>query len=723
MSQNSKDKQKKRVTKQQKMVRILCLILAIIMFLGVATTVIYYLTTIIRADENSAQTEVINTSSLKDSEDVLISVGLMYGDNITTSFQIESEAGYEVGIVDLEGDRSFKRIWDLWDTTYSVMADGNISKTGMTYYFTPYSEYPMLGGYHVQIDCDDLSEDELATLIYATQNYLWQMGMYAIPSYIHTGYAIRAGHFATWNDAAEYVEIIQTIYPDRYVSVVQPKDTAVSVVNPYTDVIAFEFDCGASMEFGIQAKTRADGNAYIKTPAGNVYDGVFCFKRYSNGTVDGVSLINILPLECYIAGVLPSEITNTWPIEVQREFAITVRSFTLTHIHKHSYFGFDLCNTTDCQVYKGAGRVNDTVMEAVTGTKGKVVTYQGDIVTAYYSSSMGGVTVSPSDAWGGNQEVPYLRAIETPWEDYEAHHNGFWITEATPESIYECLVRAGYTDLKGPVDDIKITEFAKNSTYVKKLLLTDIYGNQLEIVNTDRIRISLSAFLNSANFVVGRGSVEYETRKPYDSLAGKTPEQTGTDAPTDTDPEETEKPDDTPKDKSYGYIDLDTYVVATSSSTERAYRSSTVRVITGGGEIEHNKRDVFVISKDNAEAFLGADKLNFLKDYQSERSEDLTSEGSGTGNESTSGEGSAQESGSTETSTAATPTAIIRKTEYAENPNNFIFVGKGWGHGVGISQYGSYDLAMMGYKAEDILLAYFVGADIINYHSSNNFRN
>ena len=47
----------------------------------------------------------------------------------------------------------------------------------------------------------------------------------------------------------------------------------------------------------------------------------------------------------------------------------------------------------------------------------------------------------------------------------------------------------------------------------------------------------------------------------------------------------------------------------------------------------------------------------------------------------------------------------------------------GWGHGVGISQYGSYDLAVMGYTAEEILLAYFVGAEIMNYRDTNNFKN
>mgnify|MGYP001179347812 FL=1 len=189
-------------------------------------------------------------------------------------------------------------------------------------------------------------------------------------------------------------------------------------------MILFEYDCGGESELGLKAHEDKNGNTYIMTPARNVYDGVFCFKRYDNGETDGVSLINILPLEAYIAGVLPYETSNSWLPETLKAFAVTVRSFTLTHLNKHKQYGFDLCTTTECQVYKGAGRINENVMNAVLETKGDVMTYDGDIVNAYYSSSMGGVTVSAKDAWGSSTEYPYLAAVETPWENYMVHNNG-----------------------------------------------------------------------------------------------------------------------------------------------------------------------------------------------------------------------------------------------------------------------------------------------------------
>ena len=55
---------------------------------------------------------------------------------------------------------------------------------------------------------------------------------------------------------------------------------------------------------------------------------------------------------------------------------------------------------------------------------------------------------------------------------------------------------------------------------------------------------------------------------------------------------------------------------------------------------------------------------------------------------------------------------------YVKRLDNFIIVGKGWGHGVGISQYGSYDLAVLGYSAKEILDAYFDGIVLVHYRST-----
>ena len=65
---------------------------------------------------------------------------------------------------------------------------------------------------------------------------------------------------------------------------------------------------------------------------------------------------------------------------------------------------------------------------------------------------------------------------------------------------------------------------------------------------------------------------------------------------------------------------------------------------------------------------------------------------------------------------------VLYKVAYADDEDNFIFVGKGWGHGVGMSQYGARDMAGMGYDAEEILAAYFKDTEIMHYEDSDNFN-
>ena len=694
-----------REEKKKTAVRIVCLILAFMMCAGAAYTLIATLILDVKADTPttySSNSGSIDTSSLKNSGDVLISVGLMFGSNITTSFQITTDVAYEIGKQYLGGDRGFEPIWDLYDTTLTVMSDANVAKDGYTYTTTDSYWDTKIGSYHVQVDCDDLDRWEFAELMSNTAWQVSNLGQYQIPSYIYTGYAIRVGDFATWDDAAVYLDLVKEIYPDRYVSVVTPEQTAVSVVNPYTDKIVFEYDCGSGSELGFRAHANNVGNTYIKTPAGNVYDGVFAFKRYYNGSVDGVSLINVIPLEAYIAGVIPYEMEGNWPIEVLKEFAVTVRSFSLTHGNKHVNHNFDLCNTTCCQMYKGAGRVNDNVMEAIMSTEGQVVAYKGDIITAYYSSTQGGVTVSVQDVWGGTVEVPYLQAKETPWEDYKGHANGFWITEVSPESLLERLPNAGYTSLQGAIEDVEIVELAKNSTYVKELRVTDIYGNSITLRNTDKVRTSLTPYVNSANFVVGKGSVEYTLETPYDSLSDSRDDYYEDDHPDydEGDDEDDGKIDYSDYDISWGYMDLDSYYVISSQTMEKAYRNDSVNVLTGDGVVDHDKRDIFVMSRESAAAFLGDDYLIYLEGYEEDNDDRFN----------------------TEIVEDKSDEYVTYKIAHAEDSRNFIFVGKGWGHGVGISQWGSYDLAIMGYGYEDILLAYFTGAEIIDYRDANNFN-
>ncbi len=709
-----------REERKKRMVRIMAMILAFLMVAGAATYTIMMLASAVSADETSGYT-TIDTSSLEDSGDVPVSVGLMYGSNITVSFQTWVANGYTLGLQNMYGGKEFTPIWDLWTNSVSVAADTNLYKDGSSYYPAYGAGNTYIGAYHLEVHCDIYDRNGFTQLYESKKEEVTWYGYYAIPAYIYTGYALRVGNFETYEQAQAHLETVRQIFPGHTVTVAYPTGTAVSVINPYTDRIEFEFDCGGRVELGLRAKEDWNGNTHLKTPAGNVYDGVFAFKRYNNGSVDGVSLINIISLEAYIGGVLPFETSNTWPIETQKAFAIAVRSFTLTQLNKHSSHTFDLCNTVHCQVYKGAGRINQSVMQALRDTKGKVVSYDGQIVTAYYSSSTGGVTVDAEDAWGSKIKTPYLRAKATPWEDYVNHSNAFWTTEISPTTLLERLRQAGYTSLYGAVADVFIKEFANNSTYIKALGVTDIYGNTVTITNTDSVRTALTPYVKSSNFVIGKGSVAYTVAAP--TLPEPVPAETlppETVPPETTPPETDEKPNRT-YDKDFGYTDILQFTVMTAEgscggqreeSEVDGVKKTNISVLTGDGEINYPKRDVFVMSVENAAAFLGEETVPVSK---------------------TDGESELPETAAPETAAPVPETAVTAneqenngeisyKVAYAENENNFIIVGKGWGHGVGMSQWGAYDLAVLGKTAEEILHAYFTDIEIVHYTETKNFR-
>lgn len=666
------------------MVRIVALIMALLMVGGMAYYTIYVLTTSVgAANTETTTTDVIDTSSLKNSGDVLVSVGLMYGSSLTQGFAVWSDKGYTIGSQKLTDGRVFEELWDIQTSYISCTVDDNLTLTDGTFLLAEDDDETVIGGWHIQVGCDDYDRGELEELIDDTEDEVNDLGLYLIPSYIDHEYALRVGAFASEDDAEDYLDEVEDIFRRMDVEIVEPSNTAVSIADPDNEYILFEFDCRAELELGLTAHEDANGNTYMATPAGNIYDGVFCFKRYDNGDVEGVQLANILPLEAYLAGVLPYETSNTWPLETLKAFAITVRSYTLSHLNKHmDRYGFDLCNTTECQVYKGAGRINQRIMDAVLETAGKILVYEDKIVNAYYSSSMGGVTVSAEDAWGGQGKLPYLKAVETPWERYMTHNNGFWMYEISPSALCDHLNQKGYTTLEDEIEDVEILELAENSTYVKKLRVTDIHGESVTIEYTDNVRISLTPYVKSANFVVGRGSVEYTENVVIEENYASEEEEIESIGGTSSS-----------SGKESGYTNVDGCYVITADELDRHYTSIWTSIATGDETVLYDRIDFFVMSSQNASAFLGDEYEKYAAAEEKPEEKRYN----------------------TEVVSDKSDSEMLCKVAYAENEDNFIFVGKGWGHGVGMSQYGARDLADMGYSADDILYSYFTDVEIVDY--------
>jgi stage II sporulation protein D len=116
----------------------------------------------------------------------------------------------------------------------------------------------------------------------------------------------------------------------------------------------------------------------------------------------GIILVNELPLETYLAGVITSEMSSRCPAEFLRAQCITARSWLLAMTEpKHEAEPFDRCNDDCCQRYQGTGDLSDMAIDAVESTRGMVlIAPDGRVVDANYSKSCGGVVELPEHVWG-----------------------------------------------------------------------------------------------------------------------------------------------------------------------------------------------------------------------------------------------------------------------------------------------------------------------------------
>ena len=117
-------------------------------------------------------------------------------------------------------------------------------------------------------------------------------------------------------------------------------------------------------------------------------------------------VVNRLPLDRYLRGVVPWEMPEDWHPEALRAQAVVARSYALATLKPGTLF--DLYPDTRSQVYGGIEAEEDSTNRAIGSTAGQVVTWQGRVATTFYHSTSGGRTSSNAEAWPGSPAVPYL---------------------------------------------------------------------------------------------------------------------------------------------------------------------------------------------------------------------------------------------------------------------------------------------------------------------------
>jgi SpoIID/LytB domain protein len=151
-----------------------------------------------------------------------------------------------------------------------------------------------------------------------------------------------------------------------------------------------------------------------------VYGGELKLQPDAYGTY---TLVNSVPLETYLRGVVPHEM-GAWPPDASIEAqAILSRTYALRNLQRFEADDYQLCANTDCQVYKGLTEVYPSTDQAVTKTRGQVLTYDNELADAVYFSTSGGVTAHFHDIWDG-AERPYLKpVIDAPQPIWDLSQN------------------------------------------------------------------------------------------------------------------------------------------------------------------------------------------------------------------------------------------------------------------------------------------------------------
>ena len=117
-------------------------------------------------------------------------------------------------------------------------------------------------------------------------------------------------------------------------------------------------------------------------------------------------VINTVPLEPYLYGVIPAEIGSDVPLEAMKAQAVAARTYALKNRGKCRVDGFDLDDTTHCEGYFGVDGETALSNAAVDDTRGQVLTYAGRLIDAPYSTDSGGMTACDT-----NGDCPYLCAV------------------------------------------------------------------------------------------------------------------------------------------------------------------------------------------------------------------------------------------------------------------------------------------------------------------------
>lgn len=367
-------------------------------------------------------------------DELTLRVGLAYGSNALVSANLENNTGYGSGyrFGYYDSDLDFVELGRTSSsvTKLTMVKVQNIWVSG-TSYSTSDNGGELIGCYHVQMPGSYNSYNAAYSKAsdYSDGFVAW----------IDGAYQVRVGAYETKAEAESRASSLGG-------TVVGTGSYAVNVTQTGKANILFQFDGGSSTALGIMPDVTGAGETrtWFK---GYRYPGGFRYERVNGGNL---TVVNIVDMEDYLIGVVPYEMSDSWPLEALKAQAVCARSYAYNSLNHHSSYHFDICNGTDCQVYYGYGggsTYNANAARAVEETSGVYAKYNGKVIETFYSASHGGASESVYNVWGSSLSTyPYLCGVKDPYEADTASMNPYssWTVSYTTSTLTQRLQSKGY---------------------------------------------------------------------------------------------------------------------------------------------------------------------------------------------------------------------------------------------------------------------------------------
>lgn len=540
-----------------------------------------------------------------------VKIGLYFKPTAQSQVDISSNKGVSFYAFDSVTNNEYSVYNSNAGEVITIRKDGFFTNSGLKYTAIGETANPAIstsGPYHIQVGGNYSTYNDALKIV--QDNII--KGIDSYPVYTDSGWNVWLGFYTSKASADNAIADVKAKIGDSTYTVIEKVDNRIYGVNSNGEV-KFMYASDKNLLRGKSLSIENSNSINIGNAKLNSFRGQVEFLRKTDSDM---TIINVLSMEEYLYGVVPNEMQASSNPEALKAQAIAARTYAYKLINKHAAYGFNLCSTTDCHVYKGFASENPTTNKVVDETKDMVVTYNGSLAETLYFSSSGGKTEAAVNVWG--TDFPYLRSVEDKYESGQST-NYNWCITYTVDDISKKLKSYGV----GTVTSIEITKKTESGRPVE-IVIKGTLKPEGVIISKDRCRTFLG--LNSQWYTIN-----------------------GSDNTDNSDNNESS-----------------TNFYIKNKNTTKQQNQLKIKTATGETKQLDFYKNIIIIGANGVKKDINAN---------------------------------------TNTTTSATPSQTA-------NSSGYTFVGKGWGHAVGMSQEGARGYANAGYTYDQILAHYYTGTKI-----------